>query len=155
MNKWWLIRWSCGGILEEHAVFHWMNMWWLIGWTCGGSFDEHVEAHCGKMLWLIGSKILYCGSFQKILWFIQLYWMNMWWFAGLTCGGSLDEHMEDHWFEEWWLIGWTCGGSFVKIGLLVEDVEAYWQRARQLSPWVRIQHFPQWSWCIAGLLCNT
>ena len=65
-----------------------MNMWRLIVGRCYGSLVQR-----------------YCGSFQKILWFIQLYWMNMWWFAGLTCGGSLDEHMEDHWFEEWWLIG--------------------------------------------------
>ena len=158
---WRLIGWTSDGSLDDHVVAYWRNMRWFIGWTCGGSLDEHVVAHLMNMWRLIvgrcyGSLVQrYCGSFQKILWFIQLYWMNMWWFAGLTCGGSLDEHMEDHWFEEWWLIGWTCGGSFVKIGLLVEDVEAYWQRARQLSPWVRIQHFPQWSWCIAGLLCNT
>ena len=115
---WRLIGWTSDGSLDDHVVAYWRNMRWFIGWTCGGSLDEHVVAHLMNMWRLIvgrcyGSLVQrYCGSFQKILWFIQLYWMNMWWFAGLTCGGSLDEHMEDHWFEEWWLIGWTCGGSF-------------------------------------------
>ena len=103
MNKWWLIRWSCGGILEEHAVVHWMNMWWLIGWTCGGSFDKHVEAHCGKMLWLIGSKILWLISENFVVY-----------------STLLDEHVVVRWINMWWLIRWTHGGS------LVRRVVAHW-----------------------------
>ena len=58
------------------------------------------------MLWLIGSKILWLISENFVVYSTLLDEpLNMWWFAGLTCGGSLDEHMEDHWFEEWWLIG--------------------------------------------------